>query len=513
MNTAPSSKNLTLRVRNFGPIIEANIDLRPLTVFAGPSNTGKSWLAILIYALHKNFDRPDIVTSKLLRKNINQDHCKHILEEFIKWIASFEKILKESDDGEKIEVRLPPKIKKEILKSIEHSGEGTVNQICISLGVEYQGRLIRKSKPDSNVSIDIARKIDDSEYISQSLNFYIDSQELRMKIPDVVYFFKSTLEFIAEDIAGDIREAIDQKSNPERYQDRLLWKYGYMLSFMTNQCINSWFSPLGDSAFYFPADRAGVMHAHRTIVSAIVGNAASAGIQQTTGATTQLSGVMADFLQQLINVDSNSNSTDHRHTMENHSIEIEKKIVGGKIGIERSPLIGYPEFTYQPKGWKAPLSLNNASSMVSEIAPIVLFLRHRIMKGDTLVIEEPEAHLHPKMQVAFTQQLAALVQSGVRVILTTHSDWVLQTIANMICASDLNEKQRSNIPTAQIALNEEQVGVWLFEQKRSPRGSVVKKMSLDRETGLYDSDYESVTEDLYGDSTSIYNEIQRSLSA
>ena len=46
---------LELEVANFGPIVEAKIDLRPLTVFVGPSNTGKSYLAILIYALHRFF--------------------------------------------------------------------------------------------------------------------------------------------------------------------------------------------------------------------------------------------------------------------------------------------------------------------------------------------------------------------------------------------------------------------------------------------------------------------------
>ena len=37
------------------PIARANIELRPMTVFVGPSNTGKSYLAILIYALHRFF--------------------------------------------------------------------------------------------------------------------------------------------------------------------------------------------------------------------------------------------------------------------------------------------------------------------------------------------------------------------------------------------------------------------------------------------------------------------------
>ena len=40
-------------VENFGPIAKARVDVRPLTVFVGPSNTGKSYLAVLLYALHQ----------------------------------------------------------------------------------------------------------------------------------------------------------------------------------------------------------------------------------------------------------------------------------------------------------------------------------------------------------------------------------------------------------------------------------------------------------------------------
>lgn len=43
-----------LEVSDFGPIVEANVEMRPLTVFVGPSNTGKSYLAILLYALHQS---------------------------------------------------------------------------------------------------------------------------------------------------------------------------------------------------------------------------------------------------------------------------------------------------------------------------------------------------------------------------------------------------------------------------------------------------------------------------
>ena len=45
-----------LPLRISGPIAEANIDLRPLTVFVGPSNTGKTYFATLVYALHGILD-------------------------------------------------------------------------------------------------------------------------------------------------------------------------------------------------------------------------------------------------------------------------------------------------------------------------------------------------------------------------------------------------------------------------------------------------------------------------
>ena len=55
MNGSPKQETLELEVADFGPIVEAKVDLRPLTVFIGPSNTGKSYLTILIYALHRFF--------------------------------------------------------------------------------------------------------------------------------------------------------------------------------------------------------------------------------------------------------------------------------------------------------------------------------------------------------------------------------------------------------------------------------------------------------------------------
>ena len=55
MKAVPHRDPLEIEVTDFGPIVHGKVDLRPLTVFVGPSNTGKSYLAILVYALHRYF--------------------------------------------------------------------------------------------------------------------------------------------------------------------------------------------------------------------------------------------------------------------------------------------------------------------------------------------------------------------------------------------------------------------------------------------------------------------------
>ena len=204
--------------------------------------------------------------------------------------------------------------------------------------------------------------------------------------------------------------------------------------------------PMHHPAYYLPADRTGVMHAHSVVVSALIGSAPTAGLRPATR-TPMLSGVLADFLEQLIEIDRPRQSRKTRR--HDYGTSIEEAILGGSVGVDRSATINYPRFTYRPAGWKSDLPLMNASSMVSELAPVVLYLRHMVEPGQVLIVEEPESHLHPAMQVKFTRQLAALVNAGFRVLVTTHSEWLLEELANIVrrfrtarSAEDEAERQR-----------------------------------------------------------------------
>jgi len=167
---------------------------------------------------------------------------------------------------------------------------------------------------------------------------------------------------------------------------------------------------------------------------------------------------------------------------------------------------GYPDFRYLPQGINEEIRLSQVSSMVSELAPLVLFLRSGIKSGDTLIIEEPEAHLHPGAQADMAVTLARLARAGVRVIVTTHSDWLLEELGNLIRAAELEKagEEVSDLPTS---LQKEQVGVWLFQ-----KDGKVAEIAYNRIDGVEPMEYLDVAEELYNRSARLQNRLEEAKS-
>ena len=284
-----------------------------------------------------------------------------------------------------------------------------------------------------------------------------------------------------------------------------------LFSFLPSPIFDSLLRPVSRDAYYLPADRTGVMHSHQVVVSTLVQNATTAGLRISPD-IPMLSGVLADFLSQLIEMSAQGRPGARRPSRKSaptFEALLEKNILQGRVRLERSET-GYPTFAYRPEGWKDDLPLMRASSMVSELAPVVLYLRHVVRPGDVLIIEEPEAHLHPAMQAAFARELARLVRVGICIIMTTHSEWFLEQIGNLVGLSSLPVKRRTGIAGADVALHPDEVGAWLFKPTKRPKGSVVEEVPFNPETGLYRTDYGVVSEALYNESAAIFNRAQES---
>ena len=186
---------------------------------------------------------------------------------------------------------------------------------------------------------------------------------------------------------------------------------------------------------YLPAARSGIMQSHRVIASSLVERSTRGGLEHFLELPT-FSGVMADFLQKLILFEE---AQGNQNSVGEAAEALERGALAGQIKATRSQVGGYPEFAYRPSGMGEDIRLTRASSMVSELAPVVLFLRGAVSPGDMLIIEEPEAHLHPAAQTQMARTLASLVRAGVRVVVTTHSDWLLMEIANLMREGELQE--------------------------------------------------------------------------
>ena len=521
MQDMPDNNNLKLNVTNFGPIVKAEIDLRPLTVFVGPSNTGKSYLAILIYALHKSFNG-DSIFPELQDRNITASafyahglferrDSKEMSDKDIDLLVTTASKIKNQMEVNNYHIDVANDVIGLFSSSIGLSGFEIIagNEIGRCFNVEDAKRLIRRnSKTDSTITIERRQFVEGSGVIEPLIYHFIIGD-------GSIQYVSSIAEQTPQRIVGEYGKSTYDDTLLQRLtpfdlgvdngfsdddQEFLRNVYGIpryattvLLPILAHIVGSAIVNPLDRIAYYLPADRAGVMHAHRVVVSSLISRASHAGLRPETPRAV-LSGVMADFLETLIGLgDLPSGSRSPYHEI---AARLESGMLRGAIRSEGSE-IGYPIFTYQPEGWKENIPLINSSSMVSELAPVVLYLRHIVKPGEVLIIEEPESHLHPGMQVEFIRQLAAAVRSGVRVMLTTHSEWVLEELANLVRLSDLPESQREGAGGEDISLSPDEVGVWLFEPKKRPKGSVVKEIPLDQELGGFASGYDDVAMSTY----------------
>ena len=505
MTTPTQGESLQLSVSNFGPIAKAEIDLRPLTVFVGPSNTGKSYLAILIYTLHKFFsDYAGLQDFRfgqiemILRESIGRH--QHLDDDSVKeladWFVQMENENKLNDDI----IQLPNSVIPMFLplfNQVSNFSQFITEELKRSFGFEDNSRLIRRgSRNDTKVI----------------LGFKPFKYTLRLKrdkpIGSVLLSSEETPLYInphTEEIneAGHWAQRIRRRDFSILKGDEGQFVKEGFISSVLSSVISHIISPLANAAHYLPADRTGVMHAHRVVVASLIERAPRAGLRRDRP-LPELSGVLADFLEQLIRLGERRRGG----SKTNLATNFEQQILKGVIQSKNSET-GYPMFSYQPEGWRAEdLPLMNSSSMVSELAPVILYLRHIVQPGDVLIIEEPESHLHPAMQVEFVRQLAAVVNSGIRVMLTTHSEWVLDELTNLVRLWDLPKKRREGIASGDFALDPDEVGVWLFEPKQRPKGSVVREIRFDEEFGGFRSGFDEVAMGTYNDYAKISNRIE-----
>ena len=64
------------------------------------------------------------------------------------------------------------------------------------------------------------------------------------------------------------------------------------------------------------------------------------------------------------------------------------------------------------------------------------YLKHKAKKRQVLIIDEPELNLHPENQRKMARLIAMLVNAGLYVAITTHSDYIIRELNTLIMLHD-----------------------------------------------------------------------------
>lgn len=153
------------------------------------------------------------------------------------------------------------------------------------------------------------------------------------------------------------------------------------------------------------------------------------------------------------------------------------KIINGKFTI-----LEEVEFLSDKKS----IPIKESSSFVRSLLHLECYLFNLAKIGDPLIIEEPEIYSHPKNQILMSRLLVLLVNAGIGIIITTHSDYIIRELSNCIMLDNLNgeqiltlEKQGYN---ENYALNASKVRSYLVESGGLRPTKVTKEQGIFVET-------------------------------
>ena len=163
--------------------------------------------------------------------------------------------------------------------------------------------------------------------------------------------------------------------------------------------------------------------------------------------------------------------------------ELSEKMLQGNIQIRDNDLF------YEQPSMEVPIPIMAAASSVKELTPFALMLQKGVVAEYSILFEEPESHLHPEMQIKVADLLAYILNEGGRMQVTTHSDYFLRRINDLIRLNLLKNKMGEEEYVAfceqhgfnpDITISPTKVGAYYFQRQ----GSVVKILPQSVKEGI-----------------------------
>lgn len=393
---------MQITIRNLGPIKQGTIDLnKRLTILTGPNNTGKSYLAYLIHGVGQ-YEKLNGLPESIYA--------------YSKMFASRTNIKKAVINNERINV---PNSIRENTDSITTITTEIINNNLVKIFASSS------IKPEISINIDAINNValsvfNDSLYVEDNKLFEVQNDDVS----------KPTLidDFSAE------------KPTPNPID-----KIAEALSINASICLDR---TLGARSFFFPAERTAINMFAKHIVATkaelkddldaeVIAGLSDDELVKRLRAQVASAPKYPYALRDYINFVNTFKPGENESPFAGIAAKMEAILIGGKVQLN-----DFDQLIFTPIGAKASLELHLSSSLVKSLSYLILYLRYIAKKGDQVIIDEPELNLHPDLQVAITKLLAEMVNAGLKLIISTHSDYLIKELNTLVLLHDLNEHQR-----------------------------------------------------------------------
>ena len=398
---------LILNIKELGPVKDSRIVWRPLTVFIGPNNTGKTYTAYLIHALLNTYPDRCGLDEEKISEIFRRERLKFDFEELKKqWIKAWTKEIVGSRlpnfwqkyfgiDNEIPKLEIALITKEEKVQKLEFEGEvpisGTIREIDentlegVKVGSLSYSAFLKKDNNIFEIYIPYSSRDEDflGEYLKEydtELDYSLFEENFCEKFAYFLGFPEYNLIIPAERTAFLF------------YRQWFVLKDQIFKLFLENITVKKWSKKFAELLKYF-----------------------------------QFPEVFENFLTFLLSIEKKKTSEVYNPVVK----FLEERLLKGQIVLKND------DFWFNFKS--GAVKISGASSGVKALIPLERFLR-AAPKGAFLVIDEPEMHLHPEAQVILAIALAMAVNLGLRVLITTHSPYILDTFNFLAWAYRIREK-------------------------------------------------------------------------
>lgn len=488
--TVETGKNITVRLKNFGPFDDVDIDLRPLTVFIGKNSVGKSLLLSLLWALLST--RPEIPSDEEIRMRWRglYEKAEYIslkITESIEPVASHFDII--MDEVSKhigsiaTDVRDFTRTSRDVFKTAIETGlEKRLRQV---FGVSTR-ELVRVGETSAQIDIkgacgDLLISLTDSVAVDR-LDMCIDNaaenEFLSIIKPLIVYIafiihirekFKkrfTAYDYIITTMMFLTRGVIDEYGvlNPAISGEFGSTNAMYLVDITIHGPVD---------AVFLPDNRAGIVRDLPRPETFTAGprNRMSVSDREFVDVYARLS----DEYRMSRKLTEGANLL-----LRDMGIELDTAAPGG------IPVV-------YVKTWSGKrLELAHAPSGIREIITAIFALSSEAFRF--VFMEEPEAHLHPSAQRLLARAIAEAVNNGKFVALTTHSDYLISEFSNLVALSNVSKDVRKKLSYRDAeVLKPEAVAAYLV--KAEGNRAVVERLEVDY-TGIPEDEFARVAEEI-----------------